>query len=149
MREASLLFCLPSNPFYTPKSGHAVQEAAYANVGWIFAQHFLNRLGSPYMALKKLVDENDPTQAQILNDIRTKLRTETFTRQSILEVIERCVPVIFGPKASRLTCSAQLSRTHSLALHTIRNDTLYSSSRRSAHADTVISAPAHQSDPQH
>lgn len=37
MREASLLFCLPSNPFYTPKSGHAVQEAAYANVGWIFA----------------------------------------------------------------------------------------------------------------
>lgn len=23
--------------FYTPTSGHAVQEAAYANVGWIFA----------------------------------------------------------------------------------------------------------------
>ena len=39
------------------------------------------------MALKKLVDENNPTQAQILNDIRIKLRSETFTRQSILEVI--------------------------------------------------------------
>lgn len=88
MREASLLFCLPKNPFYTPSSGHAVQEAAYANVGWIFAQHFLNRLGSPYLALKKLVNENDPNQAQILNDIRTKLRAETFTRQSILEVIQ-------------------------------------------------------------
>lgn len=46
------------------------------------------------MALKKLVDENDPNQAQILNDIRVKLRTETFTRQSILEVIERYVTLI-------------------------------------------------------
>jgi len=88
MREASLLFCLPKNPFYTPSSGHAVQEAAYANAGWIFAQHFLNRLGSPYLALKKIVNENDASQAQILNDLRTKLRAETFTRQSILEVIQ-------------------------------------------------------------
>lgn len=119
--------CLSAcNPysFYTPESGHAVQEAAYANVGWIFwcvvcrgrsyfegqyalrrvhlqdpadtftcdlihSQHFLNRLGSPYLALKKIINENDSTQAQILNDIRTKLRAETFTRQSILEVIRR------------------------------------------------------------
>lgn len=40
------------------------------------------------MALKKLIDENDPAQAQTLNDIRQKLRAETFTRQSILEVIQ-------------------------------------------------------------
>jgi hypothetical protein len=32
MKEASLLFCLPDNPFFLPKSpeSHAVQEATYA-----------------------------------------------------------------------------------------------------------------------
>jgi glutamate dehydrogenase len=33
-------------------TAHAVQEATYAYVGWIFAQHFCNRLGSAYLALK-------------------------------------------------------------------------------------------------
>ena len=73
VREASLLYCLPDNPFvrkttYSAKSeaniqlqftvsnddenAHAVQEATYAYVGWIFAQHFCNRLGSAYLSLK-------------------------------------------------------------------------------------------------
>lgn len=58
VREASLLYCLPDNPFFTvgatdgADTGHAVQEATYAYVGWIFAQHFCNRLGSAYIALK-------------------------------------------------------------------------------------------------
>jgi hypothetical protein len=32
MKEASLLFCLPDNPYFLPKSigSHAVQEATYA-----------------------------------------------------------------------------------------------------------------------
>ena len=30
MKEASLLYCLPDNPFFTPGNGHAVQEATYA-----------------------------------------------------------------------------------------------------------------------
>jgi glutamate dehydrogenase len=46
MKEASLLFCLPDNPFFAAGNGHAVQEATYAYSGWIFAQHFCNRLGS-------------------------------------------------------------------------------------------------------
>ena len=67
MREVSLLYCLPDNPFFTPTSGplasetsptsvssqgHAVQDAAYAYAGWIFAQHFCNRLGAAYLQLK-------------------------------------------------------------------------------------------------
>ena len=56
VREASLLYCLPDNPFFAldndDESPHAVQEATYAYVGWIFAQHFCNRLGSAYLALK-------------------------------------------------------------------------------------------------
>lgn len=46
------------------------------------------------MALRKLIDENDPAQAQTLNDIRQKLRSETFTRQSILEVIQSYPQII-------------------------------------------------------
>jgi len=30
MKEASLLYCLPDNPFFVPGNGHAVQEATYA-----------------------------------------------------------------------------------------------------------------------
>ena len=71
VREASLLYCLPNNPFVSifciigyhlttaqfsvadeEDSPHAVQEATYAYVGWIFAQHFCNRLGPAYLALK-------------------------------------------------------------------------------------------------
>lgn len=46
------------------------------------------------MALRRLINENDPAQAQTLNDIRQKLRSETFTRQSILEVIQSYPQII-------------------------------------------------------
>lgn len=42
IKEASLLYVLPDNPFFQPavgENGHAVQEATYAYVGWMFAQH--------------------------------------------------------------------------------------------------------------
>jgi glutamate dehydrogenase len=65
-----------------------VQEAAYAYSAWIFCQHFLNRLGSAYTALKSILNENDANQASVLADIRTRFRQETFTRQSIMDVIQ-------------------------------------------------------------
>lgn len=56
IKETSLLYCLPENPFFSananPDRDHAVQEATYAYVGLIFAQHFCNRLGASYIALK-------------------------------------------------------------------------------------------------
>lgn len=93
-KEASLVYCLPENPFFQPgaqtlnESGHAVQEAAYAYVGWLFAQHFCNRLGQAYQALRKYLDDSDPEQAAVLNDIKLRFREETFTRQSIQETLE-------------------------------------------------------------
>ncbi|RDB18899.1 NAD-specific glutamate dehydrogenase [Hypsizygus marmoreus] len=89
MKEASLLFCLPDNPYFLPKAAgsHAVQEATYAYCGWIFAQHFCNRLGPAYLQLKNVLDENDPTHAEVLNDIKRRFREETFTRESIAQVI--------------------------------------------------------------
>ncbi|WWC59390.1 uncharacterized protein I303_101945 [Kwoniella dejecticola CBS 10117] len=92
VREASLLYCLPDNPFFSAadedESPHAVQEATYAYVGWIFAQHFCNRLGSAYLALKNALDESNADHAEVLNKIKTRFREETFTRDSIKEVIQ-------------------------------------------------------------
>jgi len=89
MKEASLLFCLPDNPYFLPKSpgSNAVQEATYAYCGWVFAQHFCNRLGPAYLQLKNVLNENDPAHAEVLNDIKRRFREETFTRESIAQVI--------------------------------------------------------------
>ena len=35
VREASLVYCLPNNPFFTPATGNAAQEAAYASVSYL------------------------------------------------------------------------------------------------------------------
>lgn len=96
-KEASLLHCLPDNPFFrTTTSGdrpggipttHAVQEATYAYAGWIFAQHFCNRLGPAYSALRNVLDEANPGHAEVLNQIKKRFREETFTRQGISEAI--------------------------------------------------------------
>ena len=88
IKEASLIYVLPDNPFFRTEYGHAVQESAYAYVGWLFAQHFCNRLGTSYRALRDLLDDSDPHQAAVLNDIKLRFREETFTRQSIYEVIK-------------------------------------------------------------
>ncbi|KAJ7681527.1 NADH-dependent glutamate dehydrogenase [Mycena rosella] len=89
VKEASLLFCLPDNPFFLPKApgSHAVQEATYAYCGWIFAQHFCNRLGPAYLSLRNVLDETDPVHAEVLSDIKRRFREETFTRESIAGVI--------------------------------------------------------------
>lgn len=88
-KEASLLFCLPDNPFFLPKSqgSHAVQEATYAYCGWIFAQHFCNRLGPSYLQLKNILNDQDSVHAEVLNDIKRRFREETFTRESIAQII--------------------------------------------------------------
>ncbi|KAK2462486.1 hypothetical protein APHAL10511_005456 [Amanita phalloides] len=90
MKEASLLFCLPDNPFFLDKSPSSlsVQEATYAYCGWIFAQHFCNRLGPAYLQLKNVLDENDTTHAEVLNNIKRRFREETYTRQSIEQTIQ-------------------------------------------------------------
>jgi glutamate dehydrogenase len=91
VREASLLWCLPDNPFFSVAEGespHAVQEATYAYVGWIFAQHFCNRLGPAYAALKDVLDDNNPDHADVLAKIKTRFREETFTRELIRDVLQ-------------------------------------------------------------
>lgn len=92
IKEASLLYALPDEVFFGssdgPSDGHAVQEATYAYVGWVFAQHFCNRLGTSYVALKSILDESNSVHAEVLNNIKTRFRDETFTRDSIKDVIK-------------------------------------------------------------
>ncbi len=92
VKECSLLYCLPGNPFFSAKvsngASHAVQEAVYCYVGWIFAQHFCNRLGPSFLALKGILDENNPSHAEVLQQIQTRFREETFTRQFIQETLQ-------------------------------------------------------------
>jgi hypothetical protein len=62
-------------------------SAFRTDCGWIFAQHFCNRLGPAYLQLKNVLDETNPTHAEVLNDIKRRFREETFTRDSIQHVI--------------------------------------------------------------
>lgn len=89
IKEASLIYCLPTTPLQTffQAGKLSVQEAIYGYVGWIFAQHFLNRLGSEYTALNSIVDLNNNTHIEVLNKIKKRLRTDTFTREYILDII--------------------------------------------------------------
>ncbi|KAE9387141.1 NAD-specific glutamate dehydrogenase [Gymnopus androsaceus JB14] len=58
MKEASLLFCLPENPFFLPKA-----------------------------PAQNVLDKNDPAHSEVLNNIKRRFREETFTRESIEQVI--------------------------------------------------------------
>src|SRR5215213_11102456 len=90
IKEASLIYCLPTTPlqsfFQTNKL--SVQEAIYGYVGWIFAQHFLNRLGSEYTSLVSILDQTNPTHVEVLTKMKKRLRTDTFTREYILDIIK-------------------------------------------------------------
>ncbi|KAJ3183114.1 NAD-dependent glutamate dehydrogenase [Geranomyces variabilis] len=90
MKEASLMYCLPSTPFQSFfQSGQlSVQETVYAYVGWIFCQHFLNRLGNEYVALASALDLGNNLHVEVLQKIKKRLRSDTFTREYILDIIK-------------------------------------------------------------
>lgn len=91
MKEASLLYCIPQNKF----QGHfasgrlSLQETIYAHCVWVFVGHFLNRLGSEYASLASLLDPSNSVHAEMLSKIKRRLRTETFTSDYILEIINK------------------------------------------------------------
>ena len=89
-REATLLYCLPENTLekYVETKDLSVTEAIYGNVGWIFCQHFLKRLGSEYDGLSKIIDTKNISHLEVLSNIKQKLRADTFTREYILEIVK-------------------------------------------------------------
>ena len=96
MKEISLLYCVPQNKFSTHfASGRlSVQETIYAHCVWVFVGHFLNRLGSAYTSLLSVLDQNNSSHADMLSKIKRRLRTETFTSEYILDIIQRYPDIV-------------------------------------------------------
>ena len=88
-KEISLLYCIPQNKLHSLfASGYlSLQETIYGHCVWVFVQHFLNRLGSEYASLSQALDARNNAHAEILSRLKRRLRTETFTPDYILEII--------------------------------------------------------------
>ncbi|OBT52925.1 NAD-specific glutamate dehydrogenase [Pseudogymnoascus sp. 24MN13] len=89
VREISLLYCIPQNKFQNmfAVGRLSLQETIYGHCVWVFVQHFLNRLGSEYASLVSALDSTNGAHAEVLSNIKRRLRTETFTAAYILEII--------------------------------------------------------------
>ncbi|KAI0480815.1 NAD-specific glutamate dehydrogenase [Xylariaceae sp. FL0804] len=88
-KEISLLYCIPHNALH-PLFGSgalSLQETIYGHCVWVFVQHFLNRLGPEYSAIKQALNEKNAAHAETLTKLKRRLRTETFTPEYILEII--------------------------------------------------------------
>jgi len=90
MKEASLIYCLPTTPLQSFfRAGKlSVQETIYGFAGWIFAQHFLNRLGGEYNSLHAIIDQTNTIHVEVLSRIKKRLRSDTFTREYILDIVK-------------------------------------------------------------
>ncbi|ODQ77596.1 hypothetical protein BABINDRAFT_163325 [Babjeviella inositovora NRRL Y-12698] len=89
IKEASLLYSIPHNIFYDKfvKGDMSLQESIYAHCGVIFVTHFLNRLGPEYNSLVAMLDPSKSiAHAELLNKLKNRLRSETFTQSYIQEM---------------------------------------------------------------
>lgn len=89
-KEISLLYCLPQNKFHHlfATGELSLQESVYAHSAWVFVQHFLNRLGPEYASLSEILDPKQNAHAALLSKLKRRLRTETFTPDYIVEIIQ-------------------------------------------------------------
>jgi len=85
-----------------------------ADCGWIFAQHFCNRLGASYLALKNVLDETNPAHEEVLMDIKRRFREETFTRESIANVIHAHPELVRKQILSYTPCGMLISKGRSV-----------------------------------
>lgn len=91
IKEVSLLYCIPQNKFQAHfASGRmSLQETIYAHCVWVFVGHFMNRLGSEYHTLTALLDASNTVHQELLSKLKRRLRSETFTNEYILEIINQ------------------------------------------------------------
>lgn len=91
IKEISLLFCIPQNKLQNQfASGNlSLQESIYAHCVHVFIQQFLNRLGPEYTSLVAALKGDTTGNAELLSKIKKRLRTETFTAEYILEILNR------------------------------------------------------------
>ncbi|AJU63218.1 Gdh2p [Saccharomyces cerevisiae YJM1248] len=97
-REASLLYAIPNNSFHEvyQRRQFSPKEAIYAHIGAIFINHFVNRLGSDYQNLLSqiTIKRNDTTLLEIVENLKRKLRNETLTQQTIINIMSKHYTII-------------------------------------------------------
>jgi glutamate dehydrogenase len=91
VKEVSLLYCVPQNKLqaHFATGRMSLQETIYAHCVWVFTGHFLNRLGAEYNSLLSVLDSGNSVHAELLSKLKRRLRTETFTSDYILEIINQ------------------------------------------------------------
>lgn len=91
IKEISLLYCIPQNKFqaHFATGKLSLQETIYSHCVWVFVSHFLNRLGNEYNALASILNTENSAHAELLSKLKRRLRTETFTADYILEIINQ------------------------------------------------------------
>lgn len=91
MKESNLLYCIPINPLQHlfREKLLSVQEMIYGYSCLLFTQHFLNRLGSEYATLQRLLDATVPAHQDVLLRLKKRLRQDTWTRDHVLEIVLR------------------------------------------------------------
>ncbi|KAH3674926.1 hypothetical protein WICMUC_002946 [Wickerhamomyces mucosus] len=97
IKETSLLFTIPNGLYYENFNGSefSLQESIYAHVGTIFVTHFLNRLGPEYQSLLAILNPKLSNQnAELLTSLKKRLRSETYTQSSIIEVFNKYKSII-------------------------------------------------------
>lgn len=97
-REASLLYAIPNSTFgnWYKERQISPQEAIYAYIGTIFINHFINRLGSDYKNLISQINprEDDTTLLEVIDNLKKKLRTETFTENVIIQSLKKNYKIV-------------------------------------------------------
>ncbi|KAI9137136.1 Glutamate/Leucine/Phenylalanine/Valine dehydrogenase-domain-containing protein [Paraphysoderma sedebokerense] len=130
IKEASLIYCLPTTPLqnFFQSGKLSVQETIYGYVGWIFSQHFLNRLGAEYSTLTNILDPNNATHVEVLTKMKKRLRSDTFTREYILDILKlypELVKALYVNFAMvHYVGGAESSIRPSLSYQRIRSDTV-------------------------
>ncbi|KAL7752816.1 NAD-dependent glutamate dehydrogenase [Sorochytrium milnesiophthora] len=149
IKEASLIYCLPTTPlqqfFQTNKL--AVQESIYGYVGWIFCQHFLNRLGSEYATLSTILDQNNAAHVEVLTKMKKRLRQDTFTREYILDIIKLypdLLKALYVNFAMVHYVGQESSLRPSLSYQRIRNDPVLSDEELLAKIKKTVANPHEQ-----
>jgi glutamate dehydrogenase len=134
IKEVSLLYCLPRTKFQNHFTTGilSLQESIYAHCVWVFVSHFLNRLGSEYNTLSAILDANNSVHAELLSKLKRRLRTETFTSDSILEIIQHFPGLV---KALYLN----FAKTHYVQIRGDKDDFLPTLSHLRMKVDRVLS----------
>ena len=110
LRDISLLFPIPDSPLHRlfRESKLSIQEVVFSYCGGVFAQHFFNRLGTEYEALKSFLDPADVNQMSVLENLRQKLRASTMREKHVWDVLLQHPHVLKARASLRVLPSSHL-----------------------------------------